>query len=1243
MRNEDTIQAETVYNNALPYHLNKADLCRVDQRESAFAAALVRELLVGRSPVVLDTREAAADKIRHLYFHSRNQEKVYGYKSFGLGYPLYVDTFRGELSVAPLLIWHLGMEPAQGSTRSWVLRRTSAPVACQLNMHLRELIQEKYGVDLAFSSKEREASRQGGGGWVAAFVRRLAERLQAEEQGSWEEPVPSPGIDRLGAYTHRPALCWSGVLSQYPPQYPTGPADQEEPAATWPAGEAITAKEPFVFGWHTTTPEEQTALERAHAHPVSAVTSDDGNSLNRTAANLILNALANGQRCLVVADRAPVLRQVQQWVVKSGLLQQHFLMLDGWHDSTTLGELLRVSAKGASAESEIIPAHFQEEKNRYLRSKERMDAAYRAVRSAVFGESDWTDTVGRFLASQRIEGRELLGSQLGHTGFELSQAEYAEIRDRLGSCQALFPSVNTLGHPLTVLHSDWFREDKEPVEDEALETSVLRFLERTQGLHYRYLRIQEAVLGNWRTVRLHAFEQLSEQIRAVRENIYQYEDRYGTSFRTAGAGKLVFMNWFRLRRRVVREAVAEVTAAYLAVMEQFRQSELFPFEFRPSRDGRHIGSVRANLEALEAALLGWRESLDSSLQDAVMRLDSRQQDLTPSNGEELQGLERELEDLLSDLQEAGLFQQKFERPGYSVRQQQRKLESLSELLETTAMHLRDFQAFHAWQTVWLSLTGKGRQVVGALVKARPADWTAAFDSWFFSQLLRKERPAGLPTADHLAKDTAERWAALRPLLVPQIRRIWQARREAALRKLKKENKTLYVRLFVKGVGGEATDTPAEQFRAGWETISEVLPVLLTTPEAAAGLLQERKTGLYDQVLILTAGGISVDKAAELSSYGRRTALFSLPAEDGVLVAYLRERGLPVTHLPDIPVWEDDNMDTSVRPRWQVDAVDGRYSEAEDTNDTEAQFVVRLLNQVKPTPQQVYPTVGIVTMTRGQRDRILQYLLEVKQRQPMVAEKIGQLERNGLVVLHLEEALAYPMDHVVLSGTFGVASSKRNLTKRTEWLNTPQAGRMLRWLAKAQVSSMHLVHSFSENHLHTFSGKQQERGTWILSHLIQAGKACQAGNRHLFREIWQLLGFRTASRPVPSIFAEECRSVLEDRMDRGLLQAACTIGTVVVPLLVHPTEDRATGRPVVVVPDGFFARAACTSAVWEESRRIQLTAKGYEVLNAWSVRWLEDPGQEGDGLFRALRPQGGAQPTEPQAGATVAPVTDRLER
>jgi len=60
--------------------------------------------------------------------------------------------------------------------------------------------------------------------------------------------------------------------------------------------------------------------------------------------------------------------------------------------------------------------------------------------------------------------------------------------------------------------------------------------------------------------------------------------------------------------------------------------------------------------------------------------------------------------------------------------------------------------------------------------------------------------------------------------------------------------------------------------------------------------------------------------------------------------------------------------------YHVENLEGRFHELESTNDVEAQHIIRLLNQVKQTPQRVFPSVGIVAFTKEQREDSKSYSL-----------------------------------------------------------------------------------------------------------------------------------------------------------------------------------------------------------------------------------------------------------------------------
>ncbi|MCB9341642.1 MAG: hypothetical protein H6577_26250 [Lewinellaceae bacterium] len=1217
MKNSQSPSIHSIYQNALPFYLNRTDICAADEEGKIFAVKFFESLLQEKLAIQLNASSSSSDKLRHLYFESRNLEKTFGPKTLGFGFPLLIDTYEGELFVSPLFIWLLSIEPAQAKVDAWILKFSNQSHLLP-NFRAANFLKEKYDLDLTEKMKGMTFGRTLNGPALQAFCQELADRLHFEKFGADEKIIPCPGIDEIGNYTEKGAIHWSGVLSIFPPQDSKKPDSQPKPEDVFvPSAMPSKADDP-VFPFLPADPEQVSALEIVEANKVSVVEGVDSLGKTQTLINLIIHALACGKKCLVVSERAPALKHTQKFLANTGLIQLHFLLDDALNDKMPLLELMRVAAKGGSRTVSYNAEEYQAKKNKFAREKTKLDAAYGAVKKKVFGDYNWTETVGLFLASNRVEGKELLTSQLNGQDFKYNVAEYESFKNGILTCHPLFQKVKTLSHPLGNLHDQVFQQ---PSAEEALhfvKKQLRHFLDKTSKLQHRFIGKIDSYGARLREHYRAYFEQMQDMNRALKENILAKGDELGNDFREAGSGYFKLYLLFSTKKKKIAKAQEEVGKQYQTLVKTFTSQPYFDFQFQPCKDGLHIPNTLANIEAFGKALNEWHSKLDSQVQEEVMRLNSKTAHPSLDVKEQITELEYSLDVLLEELNEANLYQKNLENKTLTIPQRQKYLESIIEQLENTQLNLRDFDLFFQWQSSWLALGPMGQKVVRALVKVKPDDWMAAFESWYFNNLLTYAQMPDLPAEEALVKNYAESWHALRPLILPHIQQLWQSRQEAELKELRKKDKKKYQLIFEKNGHQQAASMPlGDVLQGGYDAVSAFLPVLFTTPHVAMNMLPVGK-GYFDYVILEEANRFSVETATALAPLGKQIALFGSNDSNGgetSILQYALENEVafsPITNLYHVPA---RGLSALLNPNgmqqfpneYLVESAEGRFHEIDNTNDVEAQHIIRQLNQVKQTPQRVYPTVGIVAFTVEQRDLIANYLLKLKQQNAVGSEKIQQLERNGMGVFFIDELFGQHFDILILSCTFGTVNLQGSLTKKIIFLNTPEGISQVKMLINKPVQQLQIIHSFSEDQLEKFRIKQWEEGTWLLANFIQLAEAMRAGNTKQVKHLQEMIGKVEEPKASKSLFTQEVINALRPYFDEKRFVKNKVMEDVVLPLCIKPQHPN--GQPLTVHPDGFFADTNATSGLWEQQQRDKLASAGFSYLPVWSLGWFKNPSQE----------------------------------
>ncbi|MFQ5446732.1 MAG: hypothetical protein ACE5FF_07350, partial [Saprospiraceae bacterium] len=949
MRNSQSPSIYAIYHNALPYYLDRLDLCSLGEGEVHFAHNWVQELLKGQLNQQVNGTTTSIDKLRHLFFECRNYEKTCGAKPFGFGYPLLIDTHESDLMVAPLFIWPLTIEPAQTRVDAWMLKLEEGHYVLP-NHRLFRHLKLKYDLDLLDVAIELTQDGRISASELDGFCQRLAGRLQFQNERGDFVIGPCPGIDEIGAFSEKGAVHWSGVLSLFPPQQTSEFAGGSKPEEIFTAQPAETEKEPFVFPILATNPQQQTALEMANSNKISVLESRDAQAKTETLVSLLVNALSAGKRCLVVSERAPALMHLQNEVARTGLNQLHFLLDDAANDALPMLELLRVAASGSGKTIDHNEEDFQLKKNNYLREKQRMDAAYAAVKSKIFGKNNWTEMTGLFLASNRVEGKELLSSQLNSQDFDFKEPESDIIKQGIKACKPLFRKVKTLSHPLNNLHPNIFLGYSHEEALDFVQTQLQKNLEATAALHHRYINKLDGYAARLKLYFEEHYRELSQQTEELMEKIANFSDSLGDDFKFAGARQSLLPTLFSAKKKRLTSAQEQVSKKYLALVRKFEANPFFEFHFPLCKDGMNIPKTLENLELFAASLKQWGQQLDDLVQDELLRLNSKTAHPDIDYREQIRDLEYDLDLLLEELNESHLYQKGFDNKTLTIPQRQKYLENIIEQLETTLLNLRDFDLFYQWQTEWLNLSPLSQKVIRALVKVKPKDWMAAFESWYFNNLLKSNYNDALPSKSRLVDNAAQSWYALRPLVVNQILKLWQNRQLQAVKTLKKQNRKVYREIFEKRRRRKGSVHLEQLLEEGMEAVSSFLPLLFVTSHVALNVIPATKK-FFDFVILVEANRLSVESASKIEPIGRQTLICGSNdsyGSESSIIQYALENGVPSTSLPAAVAGKVKKTTPPV-----VKNVEGRFHELEGTNDVEAQHIIRLLNQVKQTPQRIY--------------------------------------------------------------------------------------------------------------------------------------------------------------------------------------------------------------------------------------------------------------------------------------------------
>lgn len=1200
MRN-NTPGKDTIYYNALPYYQDRMDLFEMKEMFSIDFDAWFLNLWNGKgTDALINVDTLHLEKIRKLYFQVRNFEKTHGPRSLAIGFPIIVDTNESDLVFAPVFLQQVWLEPVFGNPNQWKIGVNPAwPV--QPNFRLFRHLKSKYGFDLVEESKE--LANDFSFAALESFCHQLGAKLHFEST-NFESLQVCPGIDEIGLQSEQGALKWSAVLALFPPQdiyTPSGtvmPEDRFKPTAgISPTFLPIPLNREDV--------ETANALEVISRNQVVVVKERQNGACRKLVANLLLNQLAEGKRCLVVSPFASSLSKTSQALSQEGLIQLHYVLDDAVHDALPFLELVRTAGNSPGRDLEFDEKNFDVKRKNYKRARTELNQHYQAVRKQVFGKYTWSEVVGLWMREKGANGQDLLGGHLNPKDFDFSYEAYEEQGESVARCQELFRSVNTLNHPLTALNAQVFTEMD---VEKAFNYVAGKLEEKLRDGAELQKDIIGVITGYTQTLRKKlegSYRQLLKEANHLLKTHDSFADRYGDLYlkskKRPGSLSLMVSN----KRKEVAEAMDVTAKLFRLFVRHFGEQRLIEFDFSACNGGYHVECVQKEINAFIEAIKKWHSTLDELVKDNALRLNHKTADPALGMTDGIKEIEDNLERFIARLNEDELFQNPFENKTLTLPQRQKYLEYIVDSLETIKLNLRDFHRFYQWQRTWLQLPENSKKLIGAIVKVKPVEWGSAFRLWFLNQVLLRNASEYQPNGELPLNEVAEAWSILKQLLKDGILKRWHKAQQEEKRNLKRSNGAYHKLLFGRKVAKEKKVPDLKSFFSNaFDCLTSYFPVLLVTPHVAKNVLagSSRK---FDLIIYTDSDRFSIEDAAIISNLGGQMVIAGREEDLGTessLINYAIDNEVPVLEINgqlkkvSQSIFSEGNVLKT--PNVTANYVGGRFDELEGTNLVEAQHVVRLLNQAKPNEKRVFPSIGVIAFTHEQRDLIQNQLLRLKQENSIGSEKILQLERNGMGVFSLDEIYGQSFDELIVSCTLGPVDGAGTLTRKLAFLNTVENLQALRCLIAQQSSQVTLVHSLPENLLLGARVSDSEQGIYLLANLLSLADAQASENLEFTRECQKKLGFVLPENTHQSVFLKEVKRRLHSYMDADEIAFASMPPGLHKPLFVKPR--------FVIQQDAFFSRLENTFGPWELSMQQEIRKMGLEFRAEWASKWFQEP-------------------------------------
>ena len=1171
------------------------------------------------------------DLLRHFYAENKNRIRANGAQTFGFSFPyLFFTESDGKKITAPLFTWYLNIKPHPSRIDSWRIgfEDKTTPIA---NAELVAYLKNEKKIDIseilnAFMASKKDLEKA-----MLDCSFDLSKKLSTSCSALIERIREFPTKNNYEIVMQRRDVLWCGTLGFFPHvesgelRVESGDVSLESKKnninASLVNSQLSTLNFTHEFGYFEKDITQYAAFRTALQNSLSVIEGAYNTGKKYILTDILINALSQKQKVLVVCKNVQELIYIQNGLVKLGLGHLTFLLKDIYADKDLFLSTLRDDIKNKSA-VKVNSNDFQVTLKQWRRALNYSDAQHTTLSQPVFGPYKVSDIVGLFSESNRIVSKSILNS-LKPSDYEFTETVHSEMHIAIDRAQELYPAVGSLKHPLALLHPHIFLQNNLETAKHYCQENLKNLIESVKEYQHRSVIFYTYCSEQITTYYEKKANIISEQIRHFKEDYSDLSFQHGTNLETNNFLRLSGLHAsaiFSDKSKAVLEAREQLLKAYDALQSFFETDPIFQHSFLKGSEKNDPVKIIANIETLQAMSLHWRKSLPNLVQDAMQRLNtSTSQNLHDGQlTKQVISLEKEFETLIVKINATKIYENSFVDNRLTLNKKIQFSGEIIELLEDSQLNLRDFDSFYSWQKFWLNLSQAQKNIIETLIKLKPVNWGAAFDSWFYNNILMQNHNAPITSTHETQSQLAMLDQKLHSTIIDYIIYTWSTQIEGTVKKFKSENKVRYEKLFTSSGENDKLNTILTELTTEEiNTISSILPVLLVTPSVAT-YLTHNTAPVFDRILFYNASSIDTNQAIHILKGGVSATLFDEYAHNQGLpvnsfAALARTLKAPVTKLEFLhqPQSLVNDMNEKVfyknlkstplsikiqqEIRWIDVNVKSAQNKIRNINFQEIETTIELLKNLDTDPSKTVNRIGILCFSKEQRDALIAAILQIIQKTERKWEKLEHLNRTGLWIGCVSEIAGQKFETLIVNNTFTDVDSP-NLTL-TDWRTVLNSfTNQLYWINSIRLD---ILRDEARTKDDTLSSLYAHFATWIYD---TANKDSVQSAITLSNLSFQ---FGIKEKPKYSIWLDTLSNYLESEYGKKRVEKNYSIDSSYTVALVLLPDDELKPLCVFQIDGSLSELHEFHHAAWEQKLQYRLTQRPIQIIKVSSYNFWKN--------------------------------------
>ncbi|MEO8513355.1 MAG: AAA domain-containing protein [Ignavibacteria bacterium] len=1044
-----------------------------------------------------DSKEAEIKKnliskrLSSIYYENEDTYLEHGVKTFGFGYPTLLYRSKNDpdkIINAPVFIWNLEL---LRDKNQWIISRDEE-LGISINDVLLNYLEQDLGTTgfvklneeyLSDSLIDESEFRK--------ITNELLSRISSNAVPIPAENIlsPLPMLDKenrevLVKNSGSPLVRYSGVFGLF--KTPKEPLIRDIKTLIdnvdklsfdkLEAGSYQNVKYSAV----ETDPTQEHALKSLGENNKLIIHGPPGTGKSQTLTAIIVNALFNNAKCLVVCEKRTALEVIQKNLTVLGLGSLCGLIEDVNRDRKKIIDTVRDPKPEVNpVRRNILDTLFSETDENAVSINNNHGFYGRYL----LNDLSWSDLVGKFLNLKGENENYLkLYEKIKTCGLDFAIGNLSEdYNKRINSVKKnrkLFKTAKQDLDTFKILNDSLFKDKSakeivmELISKITVHTQLLeRAISELNNLHNNYSSKLAQHFDNY-------YDEFNSAIISIYE-MYQKNSQINKPLFTNLSG---WSNFKLGLYSVVSGKYKQFKADKKNIIPQFYELKKFvSHEYFPSE----INDVVDDLTLIEPQLNSIKQSLEEWHNNISEYTSRKLAEYSASNYnkhsftdfEAFESADKAANNSAGELNNSGYYSIKFDFPDDAIKT---KLTYLEDILDKLKLLIKDIDYLYDyfyWRSDYIANDAVSRQLTDYLIILDSDNWGHDFEMWYIFNLLMCYEKSIALRDDSMYDLINNNLQKIKSYQLNIIIENWRKRQEESAKKFEERTSININALYNKSRNSrfQKRNSLRKIIAADFEVFSDNFPVMLVNPAVCSSIF-DMTEGLFDVVIFDEASQLRVEDiySAKLrgkykivsgdenqmppSSYFVSSSILidndnlneeeaevqEMVSSKGLadsesLLEFAIRRGYKETFLdihyrskhPDLIGFSNAAFYNSrlnpMPPEHNYKAmryfqVSGIYNQAEGVNKQEAEKVIALIEElIKPEKRNENPSIGVATFNIFQRNYILDMLNIKADGDSIFAQKMSILKNKPaepFFVKNLENIQGDERDIIIISTTFG---------------------------------------------------------------------------------------------------------------------------------------------------------------------------------------------------------------------------------